>query len=328
MPWQKKSKAKAERVVRYKQADGSIKEYRYPSHTPKPVVRPKDTLDALIDAYRDSPEWKALATITKTTYEIYLRAFKSVGHVDPATIRRRDILSTRDAIAAKRGAGAANGFIHAAGPLFKWAVDREWIETSPATRITSLPAGHLPAWTQEQAETACKGLPEHLRRVVILALYTGQRRGDLCAMTWAAYDGQNIRLTQLKTKAKLVIPAHPVLKAELDAWKRDATSITILTNADGRPWRPNNLSHHMPNWLSKLGLPEHLNVHGLRKLAAANLAEAGCSTKEIGAVTGHTTLAMIELYTVSANQERLANTAIGRLIDLQKPTKIQKTEEK
>jgi integrase len=56
-----------------------------------------------------------------------------------------------------------------------------------------------------------------------------------------------------------------------------------------------------------------LNVHGLRKLAATALAEAGCTPHEIAAVTGHKSLAMVELYTRSAAQERLALTAIGRL---------------
>jgi integrase len=56
-----------------------------------------------------------------------------------------------------------------------------------------------------------------------------------------------------------------------------------------------------------------LNVHGLRKLAATALAEAGCTPHEIAAVTGHKSLAMVELYTRSAARERLALTAIGRL---------------
>jgi integrase len=71
-------------------------------------------------------------------------------------------------------------------------------------------------------------------------------------------------------------------------------------------------------------LPPNLNIHGLRKLAASNLAEAGCSTKEIAAITGHETLAMIELYTKSADQKRLATAAIHRLQTFTKLTNEQK----
>jgi integrase len=43
------------------------------------------------------------------------------------------------------------------------------------------------------------------------------------------------------------------------------------------------------------------------------LAEAGCSTHEIAAITGHETLAMVELYTRGADQKRRAAAAIQKL---------------
>ena len=158
-----------------------------------------------------------------------------------------------------------------------------------------------------------KGLPEHLRRVVVLARYTGQRRGDLCAMTWAAFDGETIRVKQQKTGAELVIPCHPTLRDELIEWRKNTRSVTVLTNTLGRPWEAQHLSHELPTGLARLGMRARLNVHGLRKLAAASLADVGCTIHEIAAITGHTTLSMIAHYTRSADQERLAEAAIVRL---------------
>jgi integrase len=148
-----------------------------------------------------------------------------------------------------------------------------------------------------------------------LARYTGQRRGDLCKMLWSAYDGATIRVKQEKTSEELTIPCHPILKAELDAWKSGATAVTILTNQRGQPWAPQHLSHMLPVHLARIDVPgcAGLNCHGLRKLAAAELADAGCSTHEIAAITGHRTLSMVALYTRSADQRRLASAAIERL---------------
>lgn len=313
MPWSKKSKPRAERVVRHKLRDGTVKTYRYQAFSPGAVTRKSDTLSALIDAYKDSPEWRDMAKSTRTTYGIYLRPLDRVGQIDPATMKRRDILAIRDVLSNASGNAAANYFITVSRQLFNWGIGREWFEGNPATKIPKLETGHLVAWTQDQAAAALAKFPEHMRRVVVLGMHTGQRRSDLCSMTWAAYNGAKITLIQQKTLAPLVLPAHPDLKAELDAWKPKATALTILTNADGKPWQPNNLSYHMSAALGRIGLPDGLNVHGLRKLAAANLAEAGCSTKEIAAITGHETLAMVELYTKSASQERLATAAIHRL---------------
>ncbi|MEQ1609447.1 MAG: tyrosine-type recombinase/integrase [Hyphomonadaceae bacterium] len=55
------------------------------------------------------------------------------------------------------------------------------------------------------------------------------------------------------------------------------------------------------------------SIHGLRKSAARRLAEAGCSAKQIAAVTGHASLREVERYTSAADQERLARDAVGKL---------------
>jgi integrase len=62
----------------------------------------------------------------------------------------------------------------------------------------------------------------------------------------------------------------------------------------------------------KAGLP-HCSAHGLRKAAARRLAEAGCTAHEIGAVTGHASLAELVRYTKAADQRRLAEAAWPKL---------------
>jgi len=109
-------------------------------------------------------------------------------------------------------------------------------------------------------------------------------------MAWSRYDGRTIKLTQGKTKVMLVISVHPVLKAELDGWRATATSTMILTSVIGKPWNPESLTTVMRRTVDELGVPDGLNIHGLRKLAASMLAEAGCSTHEIVAITGHRNL--------------------------------------
>ena len=47
-------------------------------------------------------------------------------------------------------------------------------------------------------------------------------------------------------------------------------------------------------------------LHGLRKTAAARLAEAGCTEQEIMAVTGHVTSRMVTKYTKDASKKKQA----------------------
>jgi integrase len=80
------------------------------------------------------------------------------------------------------------------------------------------------------------------------------------------------------------------------------------------PWRGGNLSFQLSKALAKIpDFPTHRNVHGLRKLCATILTQAGCSTHEIGRVTGHRTLAMIQHYTDSVGQQASAEAAMAKL---------------
>lgn len=313
MAWSRKSKKKADRVVRRVLNDGTTREYRYPAYKAKPPKHAADSLQALINAFRASQKWADFSLSTKTSYNIYLRELEEAGTAIVGEITRRYLLDAQDAIARERGNGAASGFMRAAGSLFGWAVDRGWIDRSPVHRIPKRPGGSLAAWSPEQAAIALGGLPEHLRRVVILGAYTGQRRGDLCSLRWDAYDGESLRVTQQKTGATLMISAHRELRRELDGWKAGATTVTILSNQVGRPWNPHSLSDTLPRALKKLDLPKGLNVHGLRKMFASMLADEGASTHQIAAGTGHKTLGMIAHYTRSADQKRLSASGISLL---------------
>jgi integrase len=316
----RKSLPKAGRVVTRRLADGSLKTYHYGPYKPgAPPQTSGDTMRALLRAYDASPEFAALAPATKTQYLIYLRHWLDEADARPKDITRRQIMEARDAVASISGMGAAAVFGRVSAVLFGWAVDREWIEYNPAARLKKLPVGSLPAWSEAQIEIALAKLPEELRRVVVLALHTGQRRGDLCAMTWGQYDGATIRLRQRKTGEVLAIRCHPDLRAELDAWKPGRKGPLILSSPRTGGWTAPHLTREMGRELKAIGLPARLNVHGLRKSAARRLAEAGCSAHEIAAVTGHRTLGMIAHYTRSADQEKLATAAVERLT-IQTPT--------
>ena len=317
----KKSSRKAGRVVRYTRVDGTVVTKRYAPYQPK-AKGPGRTVGDMIAGWERSPNWAKLAPRTQAQYQTYLRHLLVVEKAAVKDIKRAQLLDIRDAVMTAKGAGAAIAFARTTSAAFGWAVDRGWIEHSPAVRLQrDVPHGNLPAWTEGDVDLALTHLPEHLRRAVVLALYTGQRRGDLIAMPWTAYDGAHIRLTPEKTRRHqnahpLVIPALPVLRRELDAWRPDiAGSSPILTTRFGEPWRlGSNLSKQLQDHLGRIpGFPAGRNIHGLRKLAATRLAEAGCNLQEIASITGHQTLAMIQLYTRSVDQARAAESASEKL---------------
>lgn len=313
MPSLKKSPAAVRRIVRKRLADGSVREYVYhgpPKPRAKAPALPADSLRDLIAAYERSPEWAALAERTRRNRLIALRHLHKIHHLPVSGLKRRDILTLRDAIAAGIGPGAANAFASALATLLSWARDRGWIEHSPADRIRAIPGGHFPAWSEADLAAALDASPPPIRRGLLLAVHSGQRRGDLVAATWTAMAGGAWRVTQQKTGARLVIPLHPDLAGEMANWPRSA--VTVLTQADGTPWSADGLTMAVMRVMREIGR-SGLNIHGLRALAATRLAEAGCTAHEIAAITGHASLAHVQLYTRAADQERLARAAVHRL---------------
>lgn len=129
-------------------------------------------------------------------------------------------------------------------------------------------------------------------------------------MTWHARRDGLIHVIQEKTGEVLAVPEHSALTAELSGVER--RSVMILHQPSGQPYKPGRLGDVMAKAIDAAGLSTECVLHGLRKSAAAALAEAGCSDREIMAITGHRTPAMVSLYTRQADQKRLALSAMAK----------------
>ena len=85
----------------------------------------------------------------------------------------------------------------------------------------------------------------------------------------------------------------------------------ILTTQFGKPFSVKGFGQFMSDAIRAAGLPTACKTHGLRKAAARRLAEAGCTEKQIAAITGHRSLAEVARYTRKADQKRLARQAMA-----------------
>ena len=96
-------------------------------------------------------------------------------------------------------------------------------------------------WQASDIREFCGVASVELQAALLLALWTGQRQGDLLKLSWKNYDGTYIRLRQTKAKGgkgrRVTIPVGAPLKLALDAaLKQKRGAVTILTNSRGLPW--------------------------------------------------------------------------------------------
>lgn len=295
---------------------------------PRPPLYRDGTLGALLAAWRASPAYAALAARTRRNRERYLRALDAAEWATKpvASLRRGELLRMRDAIARAHGPAAANMFAQSASALFSWGLDYELVEFNPLAKVRALDGGHFLTWTQAEAAIAMTQFHEAERRAVVLAYYTGLRRGDLVNLAWTADDGTHLTVMPEKTRrvrlrkglGPLRIVVHAALRAELEAWRaenlaRAVPAVTILTTPTGQAWTREYLTHRITAEVRRLGLRDGLNLHGFRKLGAVTMLAGRATTKEVAAAFGWESLAQVELYSREADQAQLGEAAILRL---------------
>src|SRR6266550_1535013 len=171
--------------------------------------------------------------------------------------------------------------------VLSWSLNRGLIGANPCEHGGRLYRGGARVdkiWTGADEAAFLQHAPYHLHLPLLLALWTGQRQGDLLRLPWSGYDGSHIRLRQSKTGARVMIPVGTPLKAALDAMPKRST--VILTSTDNKPWTEDGFSSSWRKACAAAGVIG-LTFHDLRGTAVTRLAVAGCTEAEIAAITGH-----------------------------------------
>jgi integrase len=272
-----------------------------------------------IEKFLASPLYNERAKTTKVNYRRLLDQLRDgYGTGLLRDLEPRHIRKIRNEIAAKSTTGAdiAMSLISA---LWEFAIEQlgqDNLGADPTHGIKRVHEGeheHEP-WPPELIERFLHEARPSLRWAVKLALYTGQRRSDLVKMKWSQFwcDDRGrywIDVRQQKTGVPLSIPCHKELRTELENMPRVAE--TILVGDRGAPLFADSLSAAVRKQLREMGVDGYV-IHGLRKNAAVALADAGCSTMEIAAITGHRTLDMVAHYSKRRDQRVAAGAAMDK----------------
>lgn len=300
-------------TVKKKMSDGTTKEYYYawrggPRLTSDPLVDKvafiaefnelnrankepdRETLAGLIVSYKKSTAYTDISAVSKRDYDPFLADLKSkFGDMPIAALNepgpRADFKNWRETMSATPR--KADRAWSVAKRVFSWAVDMELIMRNPCAGGGHLWKGSRAdiIWSDEQIDTAKAHLGKELWQALMLALWTGQRQGDLLALTWTAYDGQHIRLKQSKTGKRVTIRVHSELKKMLDEMtRRDA--VNVLVNTRGKPWSSDGFKTSWGKATKKAGI-SGVTFHDLRGTFITKARRSGATIEEIAAASGH-----------------------------------------
>lgn len=252
-----------------------------------------NTIAALIRDYEASSAFPKSAD-SQRAYRNYLKLIDGkFGKMTMAAVKdpraRGEFLKWRDTMQdTPRKADYAWTVLAA---LMGYAVNHGALAVNPCARGGRLSSSDRTekVWSEDDLRKLFAEAKWELAIVAFAAIWTGQRQGDLLRLTPANIRDGVLRLTQRKSERKGKKPrkiAMPVPAPLAEALKRNPKGEALFLNSDGKPWTSSGFRASFGKLQEKAGI-DGLTFHDFRGTFASLAAEAGCTTLESCAVSGH-----------------------------------------
>lgn len=242
---------------------------------------------------------------------------RRIGNMPVHKVTRSMISACRDELGmpqkdgTKRGPATVVRYLACLSHVFTVAIgDWEWAEVNPVRGIRKPqePRGrdrYLLDDERERLLAACKASTSpDLYMVVLLALSTGMRRGEIMHLEWGDIDFERklVSLRQTKNGSRrsvpLCSPAFDEMVARAKVRRLDTQLVfpsSVVIQGKPNKISPRDITKPWETARKKARLVD-FKFHDLRHSAASYMAMSGASTLEIAAVLGHRTLQMTQRY--------------------------------
>ena len=323
----------------------------FPSHEAK-----RRTLADLVERYLGQVQTKRSAAYYESKKHLLTWWKDKLGSYTLAQVTPALVAEYRDKLLSEnigteekpqqRAPGTANRYLSALSKAFSEAVrEWHWLPENPVLRVTKEQeaAGRVRYLSDEERERLLKACRKsdlsELHLIVLMAVTTGMRRGELMGLRWQDVDLKRrlIVLNQTKNGERRSVPIVPAVAALLKAHGkvrqlgnemvfppkvREQKTATVPTGSkvielrpvQGEGQRSNEADEAAADtpgplwfdayWYAALAAAKikDFRFHDLRHTAASYLAMSGATTAEIAAVLGHKTLQMVKRYAHLSDQ--------------------------
>lgn len=198
-----------------------------------------------------------------------------------------------------RSKACVNRELSAVRHVFSKAVAWDMMEKSPFTGTKGFfykeTNGRLRFLSEDEAVRLLAECPDHLHPIVLTALHTGMRRGEILGLQWDQIRNGHIYLTHTKTGEGRQIPVSEALAGLFKGLraKHGLRSPHVFLGPKGKPIEAVRKS--FAGACRRAGI-EGFRFHDLRHTFASWLVMKGVDLKTVQELLGHKTLTMTLRY--------------------------------
>jgi len=306
--------------------ESDILEGRYFQHT----MSKRLTLSEVIKLYCAEGMGHLKDPYTRITHLAYWE--KKLGVTYLAELTPNRVLECRAELTIDRTNSTANRYVASLSALLSYAAkERQLLANNPLQNIKKLkePKGRTRILSERERTNlikSCEVLKKYpeMTPIVLLAITTGMRRGEILNLRWADIDfkRQQIIIWNSKNGETRNVPlVGPALSA-IRKWSKirpiDNSALLFPSQVKRKPQNCFHLDHAWRLVKSSAGLTD-FRFHDLRHTAASYLAMNGAGLREIADILGHKSLSMVMRYSHLTNDHkhqtvtRMSNAIFGEL---------------
>ena len=215
-----------------------------------------------------------ISDISSHALETYMN--KRKGMVEPATVNRE---------------------VSCMKHMFNKAVQWGYLSDNPIVSVKRFkePPARIRNLTDAEIYKLLECCSDHLRSIVITALNTGMRKGEILNLQWSEVDMRNRIITLRKTKNNetRTIPINDPLHEELRSMGQQSHDQYVFCHENGDPY--DDIKSGFKGALKRAGI-KNFRFHDLRHTFASRLVMAGVDIRTVQELMGHKDIKMTMKY--------------------------------
>lgn len=262
----------------------------------------------------DGAYGKSIADSTFATNETILNSHIEQSLIGSMRIDKIARVDCIEFIESRKGSGrTVRRIVAFISHLMNLAIDMEYRRDNPFKGL----GRHMPPSNERQnrvlnlseARRLLARTPERrIDAMIMFALLTGLRRGEICRLQWGHILDGGTQLDVPGTKNKTSrrrIPLNATARDILQSQPK--RGIWIFTTEDGNMIDAHNVTRDFRLRKAELKLPGGMRFHDLRGTYASLALEQGADVRSLMQLTGHSkSQTLLEVYARSSQEQRIA----------------------